>query len=115
FVAYVGAVILSVFLPIFVLLYVIPALFREVIVPAVHGRKEEDDKGDRVINERVGKAEYFYYWACRDSLERNMDRCLRDLTKAIELDPSCGERAQRDDALEWARNHRQVQEILGLA
>ncbi len=48
-------------------------------------------------------------------MNREMDSCLRDLKKAIDLDPSCAGKASEDEALEWARNDPRVRKILGLA
>ncbi len=47
-------------------------------------------------------------------MNREMDSCLRDLKKAIDLDPSCAGKASEDEALEWARNDPLVRKILGL-
>ena len=59
-------------------------------------------------------ADYFFNQALMHSQDKDIDKCLGDLTKAIWLDPSCRERALRDDALAWARTDTHVRRLLGM-
>ena len=68
-----------------------------------------------IDQEKAKQAGYFYSRACMASRKREMDSCLRDLKKAIDLDPSCAGKASEDEALEWARNDPRVRKVLGLA
>ena len=62
-----------------------------------------------------GDSSFFFRQACNHSMDKDLDKCLGDLTKAIELNSLYREQAREYDALEWARSHMEVSKILGLA